>query len=83
MRTALLALLLLTQAPAAPQPEPYSQVEKLRIENMKLERVIVDRAVADWRDKALKLKADLELARPGFRWDPDADTWTAVPKETK
>ena len=76
----LLLVALVTQAPAL-KPEPYSQVEKLRVENMKLERVIVDRAVADWREKAMKLKADLELQRPGFLWNPDEDSWSAVPKE--
>ena len=83
MRLALLALLLLTQAPSAPQPEPYSQVEKLRVENMQLERVIVQRALDDWQKKALALKADLERARPGFAWNPDTDTWTPKPKDTK
>mgnify|MGYP001577033606 CR=1 FL=1 len=84
MRLPLLLLFLLTQAPAAPKPEPYSQVEQLRIENLKLERVIVDRAVLDWRAKALKLKADLEAPRKGFRWNPDDDSWTPDPvKDTK
>lgn len=83
MRLLLLALLLLTQAPSvAPKPEPYSAVEQLRVENMKLERVIVDRAVQDWQTKALKLKADLEAQRKGFVWNPDTDTWTAIPKDT-
>jgi hypothetical protein len=102
MRTAILALLLLTQLPdggpsrtvtpddstaivqpSPKSPEPYSAVEKLRVENMQLERVIVQRALDDWQKKALALKADLERARPGFIWNPDADTWTAIPKETK
>ena len=86
MRIALLALLLLTQAPAvvAPKLEPLSQVEKLRVENLKLERVILQRSVADWQAKAMALKADMEKARDHkFVWNPDEDTWAPVPKETK
>lgn len=80
----LLLLAAMTLQTPTPKPEPYSQVEALRIENLKLERVIVDRAVSDWRTKALTLKADLERARPGFQWNPDDDSWTpATTKDNK
>lgn len=66
------------QAPSVPV-HPYTETESLRIENTRLEAVIVQRALSDWQAKVAKLKADLEAARPGWTWNPESGAWTAVP----
>lgn len=83
MRILLLSLLLLAQAPvSAPQPAPLTEVEALRVQNVNLERVIVQRALDDWQKKVAALKADLEKTRPGWLWNPDTGQWTkAEPKD--
>ena len=84
MRRLLLLLVLcasvgLRAAPDA--PAPLSELESLRVQNVNLERVIVQRALDDWQKKVAALKADLERAR-GDKWDwnPDTGAWTAKPK---
>ena len=36
-----------------PQPAPLTEVEALRVQNVNLERVIVQRALDDWQKKVL------------------------------
>lgn len=84
MRMLLLSLLLLAQTPvAAPTPAPLTELEALRVQNVNLERVIVQRALDDWQKKVQALKADLEKARPGWTWNPETGEWTAKKEEPK
>jgi hypothetical protein len=64
-------------------PPPLTEVEQLRIQNVNLERVIVQRAVDDWQKKQAQLKADLEKARPGWLWDPETGAWKKAETDTK
>lgn len=73
----LLASLSLHAADAA--PPPLTEVEALRVQNVNLERVIVQRALDDWQKKVLALKADLEKTRVGWSWNPETGQWTATP----
>lgn len=75
---ALLVFALVAQTPAPPV-RPYTETEALRIENTRLEAVIVQRALSDWQAKVAKLKVDLEAARPGWTWNPESGAWTAIP----
>ena len=79
-----LAAFLLIAQPPAPQPAPLTDVEALRVQNVNLERVIVQRALDDWQKKVQTLKADLERAR-GDKWDwnPETGAWTAKPDPAK
>jgi hypothetical protein len=69
------------RAQDVPKPAPYTEVETLRIENVALEREIVQRALSDWQVKVAKLKADLEASRPGWVWSPETGKWDAVTKK--
>lgn len=60
------------------KPAPYTEVEALRIENVRLEGQIVQRAIADWQAKVKALKADLERVRPGFTFNPETGEWAAA-----
>ena len=62
-----------------PQVAPLTEVEALRVQNVNLERVIVQRALDDWQKKVLALKADLEKSRSGWEWNPETGQWTAKP----
>ena len=74
----LLASLSLHAAEAT--PPPLTDVEALRVQNVNLERVIVQRALDDWQKKVLALKADLETARQNkWDWNPETGQWTAKP----
>jgi len=64
------------------RPAPYSEIETLRIQNVALERVVVQHAMTDWQAKVKALKADLEAERHGWSWNPDTGEWTALPKES-
>lgn len=77
MRLSLALLLALTlgQAPA-PQPEPLTEVEALRVENIRLESLVLQRQLDDFRAKRAKLTADLEAKRPGWRYDAEAGTFS-------
>jgi hypothetical protein len=75
-----LFLVVPVRAQDARHPAPYTEIERLRIENVGLERVIVQRALDDWRAKVAVVKADLERARPGWTWNPETGEWTATPK---
>lgn len=74
----LLASLSLHAADAT--PPPLTEVESLRVQNVNLERVLVQRALDDWQKKVLALKADLEKARPGWQWNPETGQWSETPK---
>lgn len=65
----------LAQPPTVPV-QPYSEVEQLKIQNINLEGAIVRRAVEDWQLKVARLKAELEMRRPGFAWNPETGAWT-------
>lgn len=71
-------LLCATVRADAPAPAPFTEIEQLRVQNVNLERAIVQRAVTDWEAKRALLKADLERARPGWTWDPDSGAWRAT-----
>lgn len=79
MRTLLLVALLAygTQEHLAPVAAPLTEVEALRVQNLNLERAILERQVADWTAKQSALKTAIEAARPGFAWDPETGKFTA------
>ena len=74
---AVFALLSIGHAQDA-KPAPYTDVEALRIENVRLEGQIVQRAIADWQAKVKALKADLEKVRSGFTFNPETGEWAPV-----
>ena len=77
MRALLLALALLAvPVRAADSPAPFTEVELLRIENTRLEGVLLQRQLDDWQAKKAKLKADVERTRDGWLWDPDSGAFT-------
>lgn len=77
MRTlAILVALALSGQTAAPQPEPFTEVEALRVENVRLESLVLQRQLDDFRAKRAKLTADLEAKRPGWRYDAEAGTFS-------
>lgn len=76
----LLLALLLVQTPA-PQPAPLTEIEALKVQNLNLERIIVQRALDDWRAKQAALKAEIEKPRPGFDWNPETGAWSAKEKK--
>ncbi len=84
-RTMLFVLLCLLAVPVLGQdasPAPFSEVEALRVQVVNLEGAILQRKVDDWEAKRAKLKADLEAARPGWRWNPETGQFTkAEPKQ--
>jgi len=61
-------------------PPPLVEVEQLRVENLRLEGVIIQQELQQWQAKRTKLKADLENVRPGWLWNPDTNTFTEKPK---
>jgi hypothetical protein len=65
----------------AAQPAPFTDIENLRLENTRLEGVIVQRAVKDWEAKVAALKADIEKARPGFTWDAQTGQFSPIPQK--
>ena len=65
-------------APKAAAPAPFTEIEALRIQNVNLEGVIVQRALQDWQAKVAALKADLEKTRKGWEWTPETGQWTAI-----
>ncbi len=75
----LVLALSLQAAPSAPSAAPLSEVEGLRVQNLNLERVILERQLADWKVKLDKLRADLESARPGWSWNPDTGAFAQKP----
>lgn len=79
MRALLVALLLLV-APLAARSDapPLTEVERLKIENVRLEGVILQTQFDAWQAKKAKLKADIEAARPGWTWEPESGTFTPV-----
>lgn len=62
-------------------PAPLTEIEALRVENLQLQRVIVQNALNDWQAKVRVLKADLERPRPDWEWEPDTGTWKRRPEE--
>jgi hypothetical protein len=66
---------------AQPTAPPLTEVEALKVQNLNLERVILERQVADWTAKQAKLKSDIESARPGWVWNAETGKFTA--KETQ
>lgn len=78
-RLALAALLvcvglpLSAQAPAS--PAPLTEIESLRVQNVTLKLALV-------RDELAHLKADMERVRPGWTWNPEDGSWTAVKPPT-
>jgi hypothetical protein len=81
MRTVLLTLACLLSVPlhASDNPAPLTQVETLRIENSRLESVIIQRELDDWRARRATLKADLEGARPGWVWNSETGAFSKAP----
>lgn len=77
-RPILLAILCLTVSVTArsDSPAPFTEMESLRIENVRLEGVILQRQLTDWQTKRDKLAHDIESARPGFTWNPDTGVFT-------
>lgn len=63
-------------ADTASTPAPLTEIEALRVENLQLQRVIVQNALNDWQTKVRVLKADLERARPGCIWNPETGQWS-------
>ena len=84
MRRTLLVLLLLTvplvAQEATEQAPPLTPIETLRVENLRLESVIIQREVADWQAKRATLKQDLERDRVGWIVNTDTGTFTKAPK---
>lgn len=78
------ALAVTVTAQEKPAPAPLTELEAAKVQIVNLERVIVQRAVDDWRAKQAALKAELESKRPGWVWNPDTGEWAAVkPPEGK
>lgn len=75
MRRLLLVLVLASPlfAAQADAPAPLTEVESLRMENVRLEGAIIQREIADWTAKRTALKSDLEKDRLG--WIFDLETW--------
>lgn len=66
---------------SAPQPAPFTDVEALRVENVRLEGVVLQMQITGWQAKRDRLKAELEQSRPGWSWNPETGQWTATPKK--
>jgi hypothetical protein len=82
VRRALLVLVLLACAglvsAQSAQPAPYTEIEALRVENVRLEGQLIQRAIQDYQAKVTRLKADLEKGRTGFIWNPETGGWSAA-----
>jgi len=85
MRVILIALLLVTvplvAQEAKEQAPPLTPIEALRVENLRLESVIIQREVADWQAKRATLKQDLERERAGWIFHVETGAFTKA--ETK
>jgi hypothetical protein len=83
MRVLLLAMLLLV-APlhAGPDVPPLTELERLKIENVRLEGALIQRELDDWQAKKARLKLEIDAARPGWTWEPESGVFTAT-KPTK
>ena len=57
------------------QPEPFSELESLKLKNLRLEGQLLDRAVSDWHRATAALKAELEKTREGWIWQTDTGQW--------
>lgn len=82
MRRLLLVFVLATPlfAAQADAPAPLTQVESLRMENVRLEGAIIQREIADWTAKRAALKADLEKDRLGWIFDLETGKFAKAPK---
>ena len=82
MRRLLLVLVIATPlfAAQADAPAALTQVESLRIENVRLEGAIIQREIADWTAKRTALKADLEKDRLGWIFDLETGKFQKAPK---
>lgn len=82
MRGCLLVALLLAVPLQARSdgPAPMTETESLRVENLRLEGVIIQHELAQWQAKREKLKTDLEASRPGWTWNADTGQFTEKPK---
>jgi hypothetical protein len=56
---------------AQPVLPPLTEIETLRIENVRLASLVLQRELDEFQAKRAKLKADLEAARPGWTYDLD------------
>ena len=68
----------------APHPE-LTEVESLKLENLRLAARLLDRAVQDWQAKVAALKAAVEQTRAGWTFTPQTGQWTrseAPPADT-
>jgi hypothetical protein len=82
-RILLVLALLALSSDQIKSPAPLTEVEQLRVQNLNLERVIIERQMQDWTVKQQKLKADIELARPGYTWDPTTGQFATKPEPPK
>ena len=80
MRSLLLILLLVAPLSAQTDAPSLTPVETLRLENVRLEGVIIQREIADWNAKRAALKADLERDRLGWVFDMDTGKFVKAPK---
>lgn len=62
------------------KPATLTEIEALKVENLNLQRVILERQIADWQGKQAHVKAEIEQARPGWTWNPE--TGDFQPKDT-
>lgn len=74
----LLAAVSVTAQEKPAQPAPFTEVEALKVQNANLERILVQRALDDWRAKVAALKGELEAKRPGWVWNYETGEWAAV-----
>jgi len=70
----------LTAQDAKETAPTLTPIEALRVENLRLESVIIQREVADWQAKRTTLKQDLERDRAGWIVNTDTGTFTKAPK---
>jgi hypothetical protein len=62
------------------RPDPFTEVEGLKIKVLQLEGQLVDRVVKDWHVKAAELKKELEAPRPGWEFIPETGAWQPRPE---
>jgi hypothetical protein len=75
-----LALLAVPLQARTDVPAPLTEVETLRIENLRLEGVIIQHELAQWQAKRATLTKDLEASRPGWVYNQETGTFTEKPK---
>lgn len=59
---------------------PLTELEALKIENVRLEGIVIQREVTDWQAKRVALIREIETARPGWTFNADSATFTKKDK---